>query len=277
MRAAGEMCKIVVVDEGNGWPVPLLQLRTIHNVTFVSDNAGVIAFDLPELMGVETWFFVEGHGYGVEPDMFDYEGVRLTPEPGKSLTVNVKRELPAKRLGRITGAGIFGESQKLGERAGWTEQSILGCDSVQNAVHNGRMYWAWGDTSLPGYPLGLFHMLSGTTAVRPLKKWEPPIALRFDYFRDENGRPREVAKMPGEGPTWVGGYTSLPDAEGRERLVGYYAKIKPPLSAYETGLCVWNEESENFERFKVLVVEIGRRARTAGGSGRPSEFLDRSG
>jgi hypothetical protein len=55
-------CRITVVDAENGWPVPLVELRTVHNVTFVTDNADVIAFDLPELMGRETWFNVAADG-----------------------------------------------------------------------------------------------------------------------------------------------------------------------------------------------------------------------
>ena len=56
--AAMEPCRIEVVEKGSGWPVPLVELRTTHNARFVTDNAGVIAFDLPELMGRETWFGV---------------------------------------------------------------------------------------------------------------------------------------------------------------------------------------------------------------------------
>ncbi|HTN01378.1 MAG TPA: hypothetical protein VL132_05850, partial [Planctomycetaceae bacterium] len=51
---AAEPCRIEVVEQGTGWPVPLVELRTIHNVRLVTDNAGVIACDLPELMGRET-------------------------------------------------------------------------------------------------------------------------------------------------------------------------------------------------------------------------------
>src|SRR5437867_1846904 len=63
--AAIEPCRIEVVEKGSGWPVPLVELRTTHNVRFVTDNAGVIALDLPELMGREVWFEVIGHGYEV--------------------------------------------------------------------------------------------------------------------------------------------------------------------------------------------------------------------
>ena len=142
--AAVEPCRIRVIDESNDWPVPLVELKTTHNVRFVSDNAGMIAFDLPELMNTETWFHVEGHGYSVKKDGFGYSGVRLVPRPNETLTVKVRRQLPAKRLGRITGGGLFAESQKLGEMTDWTEQRILGCDSVQNAVHGGKLFLGLG-------------------------------------------------------------------------------------------------------------------------------------
>src|SRR6188472_3996548 len=72
-------CRLEVVEIGTGWPVPLVQLRTTHNAIFVTDNAGLIAFDLPELMGREVWFEIEGQGYEVKPDGFGNRGVRLTP------------------------------------------------------------------------------------------------------------------------------------------------------------------------------------------------------
>jgi hypothetical protein len=249
---AAEPCRIVVVEKGSGWPVPLVELRTVHNVRRVTDNAGVIAFDLPELMGRETWFEVLGNGYEVPADGFGMRGVRLTPEPGATLRIEVTRTSIAKRLGRLTGAGLFAESQKLGRELDRPESGVVGCDSVQTAVHRGRLFWLWGDTSLAKYPLGIFHATSATTAIKPLKSFEPPLRLKFDYFTDERGKPRGVAKMPGEGPTWVTGYVSLSDREGKPRLVGSYAKIRPPLEAYRWGLCVWNDRSERFEPLRVV-------------------------
>lgn len=249
---AADPCRVRIIDDENGWPVPLVTLRTTHNVRFVSDNAGQIAFDLPELMGVETWFHLEGHGYTVQPDGFGMSGVRFVPKPGETKIIRVNRTLPAARLGRITGGGLFAESQKLGDEVDWTEQRILGCDSVQNAVHQGRLFWGWGDTVLSHYPLGRFHMIGATTPLRPLQSFRPPIRLRYDYFTDAAGVPRNVAKMSGEGPTWLSGYVSLPDQSGTARLGAVYSKIEPPLAEYERGLCVWNEDDERFEKLKVL-------------------------
>jgi hypothetical protein len=114
------------------------------------------------------------------------------------------------------------------------------------------LFWAWGDTSLARYPLGIFHMTSATTAVRPLDSFEPPLRLRLDYFTDSAGRPRGVAEMPGSGPTWLTGYVSLPDSSGENRLVATYTKINPPLEPYERGLCVWNDDSDQFEHLRTV-------------------------
>ncbi len=246
-------CKIKVIEKGTGWPVPMVELKTLHNIQFVTDNAGVIAFDLPELMGKETWFTVKGYGYDVPKDGFGYSGVRLTPTPGKTLAIEVERKIIAKRLGRVTGAGLFAESQKLSEETGWKEYGVLGCDSVQNTIYNGRLFWLWGDTTLSRYPLGIFHGTNATTSPQPLTSFEPPLRLKLSYFFDEEkGRPRQAAPMPGDGPTWVSGYVSLPDKNGTNHLVGVYAKIKPPMDAYKYGMCIWNDEISQFEHLKTI-------------------------
>jgi hypothetical protein len=249
---AAEPCRIEVTEKGSGWPVPLVELRTTHNFRLVTDNAGVIAFDLPELMGRETWFDVIGQGYDVPKDGFGYHGVRLKPEPGRTLKVEVTRTILARRLGRLTGGGLFAESQKLGRDSDWPESGVLGCDSVQNAVHRGRLFWLWGDTTLARYPLGIFDATSATTPIRPLPSFEPPLRLKFEYFTDDRHAPRGVAKMPGSGPTWVTGYASLTNKAGTTQLVAAYVKIKPPMDAYEWGLCVWNDATANFEQLRVI-------------------------
>lgn len=245
-------CRIEVVEKGSGWPVPLVQLRTVNQSRFVTDNAGVIVLDQPELMGREVFFHVEGHGYEVPADRFGYRGIRLTPRLGKTLHVEVNRTIIAQRLGRLTGAGLFANTQRVGQELDWLESDVVGSDSVQTAVYRGRHFWLWGDTSLPHYPLGIFHSSAATTVLHPLDSFEPPLRVMYEYFRNENGRPRSVAKLPGDGPTWLSAMVSLSDKNGIPRLVASYAKIKPPLDAYEKGLCVWDDESQNFERLKIV-------------------------
>lgn len=272
-----EPCRIEVVEKGSGWPVPLVELRTTHGVRFLSDNAGVIACDLPEAMGRETWFSVSGHGYEAPKDGFGYRGVRLTPQPGQTLRVEVERKNIARRLGRLTGAGIFGESQKLGRELDWRESGVFGCDSVQNAVYRGKMFWAWGDTTLPGYPLGVYDTTSATTAIQPLTSFEPPLRLPLDLFRDAKGQPRGVARMPGAGPTWVSAYLTLPDKSGAERLVCSYVKIEPPMDVYEFGLCVWNDAKAEFDQHRVLWRKSEQKPKPPMPDGHPALWKDEQG
>ncbi len=195
---------------------------------------------------------VIGHGYEVARDGFGFRGVKLTPQPGQRLQVKVERHNLARRLGRLTGGGLFAESQKLGEELDWKESGVFGCDSVLTAAHRGKLFWAWGDTTLPGYALGIYDTTSATTALAPLKSLAPPLKLPFDLFSKAGGAPRGVAKMAGEGPTWLTGYVSLPDHDSTPHLVATYAKIRHHLEVYEVGLCAWNDAEEKFEPLRVL-------------------------
>lgn len=249
---AQQLFRIEVVERGTDWPVPLVELRTTNNLRFVSDNAGLIAIDAPELFGREVWFEINGHGYEVSRDGFGSRGVRATPSPGKSLRIEVDRKIIARRIGRLTGGGIYGESQRLGEAQDWKESGVFGCDSTQTAIHRGRKYWIWGDTTLPKYPLGIFHSTCATTAVNASIALDPPLRISFDYLRNDKGEPRTVAKLPGKGPTWLTALTSLNDQMGTPHLVATYMKIDAPLEAYEQGLAHWDELKQAFERLRVV-------------------------
>lgn len=250
--AAVVPCRIEVVEQGTGWPVPLVELKTTHHVAFYTDNAGVVAVSTPELLGREVFFHVSADGYEVSADGFGFSGVRLRPEPGLTLRVEVRRTMIARRLGRLTGAGLFAESQSTGRDTDWKESGVFGCDSVQTVLHQGRRHWLWGDTTLPHYPLGLFDSLGAESEARPFERFDPPIRPFFEFRRDGPGRLRGVTPMSGEGPTWATALVSLRARDGSPRLVCSYCKVRGHLEAYEWGLAVWNETSQKFERLKVL-------------------------
>jgi hypothetical protein len=235
-----------VVEDGTGWPVPLVELRTTHQASFFTDNDGVVAVDLPELMGRATWFEVRADGYEIAADGFGYRGVRLMLVEGGDLEVRVRRTGLASLVGRLTGAGLLAESQRFRENSGWMESGVLGCDSVQCAEYRGRMFWVWGDTTLAHYPLGIFDATGATSLIPREGQLLPPLRLALEHFRDEGGGVRAVARMPGDGPTWLSGLVALRDARDVERLASMYTKIRPPMEAYEIGLCEWDPAVEEF-------------------------------
>ncbi|MDR2472092.1 MAG: twin-arginine translocation signal domain-containing protein [Tannerella sp.] len=247
-------CRIEVVEQGSDIPVPLVELQTVHQQRFITDNAGIIAIDEPELMGREVWFNIKGYGYGVKADGFGISGVRLKPEYGETLRVEVQRNCLAQRLGRITGAGLLAESQKTGEYTNIAESGVVGCDSIQSAEYEGKTFMLWGDTSIARYPLGVFHSSAATASLNPFPNPALPLIApdEMKYFRDEKGDIRGVANMPGSGPTWLSGLVCLPSESGKQRLCAVYNKITPPLEVYESGLCVWNDMTQSFDRLKVI-------------------------
>ena len=259
-------CRILIVEEGDAstaWPVPGVELRTVHGVRFVSDNAGLIAFDLPELMGRQTWLSLHGHGYTVSDELrrqqFGYCGVQIIPAPGKTIKIEVQRKILARRLGRLTGAGLFAESQKLGDHVDCGESSVLGADSVVTAELGGKLMWFWGDTRLAHHPIGIYNVSAAWTEnFQPPAT--PPLRPPFAYFsgrrtaRSET-RPRGVAAVPGDGPTWIWGAITLPDAHGVPHLVAAAVKVRDKLKKYRWDLVEWDVREELFKPIETVWTE----------------------
>lgn len=249
---AAEPFRVEVVDKENGWPVSLVELRTTAHTSFFTDNLGLAAIDSPELMDREIYLSLASDGYGVKADGFGNAGIRVTPKSGGKVRVEVERTIIAKRLGRLTGAGLYAEGGKLGVPALLPETGIMGCDSVLITPYRGRLFWLWGDSSVPHYPLGIYDSTAATSSLNPLASLKPPVALAYDYYRDDKGAPRGVAKIPGNGPTWLSAVVALKDRTGAEKLVATYSKIENHLDEWQVGLCVWDDAAEGFASSHVL-------------------------
>ncbi len=244
--------KIEIVDDENEQPIPLIELRTTSELRWVSDNAGVVAIDAPELFDREVWFGIQGHGYRFKEDGFGYRGLRVTPKHGGASKVRLHREMIAQRIGRLTGSGLLAESQKLGEHPDYRESGVTGCDSVVTTAWKGKRFWLWGDTKVFRYPLGVFNTLGATTELKPFDVSSQPIKPTFQYFRKEDGMVRGIANIPAKGPVWLSGLVSLRDSLGTEHLVASYVVVKEFLTVVERGLCEWNSERESFEPMLIV-------------------------
>src|SRR5260370_38096420 len=153
---------IIVVDDQTGRGVPLVELRTVNNIRLVTDNNGVVAFGEPGLMNQRVFFHVSSHGYEFPKDGFGIRGQALQISPGSEATLRIKRINIAERLYRVTGGGIYRDSLLAGRKVPLKEPAldsqVLGSDSVLNGIYRGKIYWFWGDTNRPTYPLVKFHV-----------------------------------------------------------------------------------------------------------------------
>ncbi len=244
--------KILVVDQQTGRGVPLVELRTVNNVRHITDSNGIVAFFEPGLMDKRVFFHVRSHGYEFPKDGFGLRGKALQVAPGGSAKLTVERINIAQRLYRVTGAGIYRDSVLVGHpvpiQRPLLAGLVFGQDSVQNIVYRGKLYWFWGDTSRPAYPLGNFHAPGATSQLPRRGGLDPQRGVDLAYFVDEKGFARPTAQMPGKGPTWIDGLVTLRDDTRRRRMFAAYVKIEPPMRAYQRGLISFDDETERFEK-----------------------------
>ncbi len=248
--------RITVVDKATQRGVPLIELTTTGNITFITDSAGVIAFDEPGMSGetpMEVYFSVKGHGYTYPKDGFGFAGVRLMAVAGGSAKVEVERVNIAERLYRMTGAGIYRDSVMLGDKPP-IKQPVLnglvtGQDSVQNAVYKGKLYWFWGDTGRVAYPLGQFSMSGAWSDLPGEGGLDPSVGVDLHYFVGNDGFSRPMLPIHNQpGAVWADGYLVTTDpATGAEKMLCHWIRVKDLGTIYEQGIAEYNDAKEVFE------------------------------
>lgn len=250
--AAGRPFVIQVVDDATNRGVPLVELKTVNEVRYVTDSQGIVAFDEPALMDQPVFFHVKSHGYEFPADGFGYHGKALTPIAGKSETLKIHRINIAERLYRMTGEGIYRDSVRAGRptptRRPLLNGRVFGSDSVLMVPYRGKLHWFWGDTNKPGYPLGNFHTPGATSEPPGQGGLDPDLGVDLTYFVDDSGFAKPTARFPGDGPTWLGGLATFRDSTGTEQMVAAYSKIKPPMDTYERGLALFDSGKNAFEK-----------------------------
>jgi hypothetical protein len=243
--------EIDCVDAQSGRGVPLVELETVNHLRFVTDNAGRVAFGEPGLVGREVYFHVRSHGYELPQDSFGFAGARLTPQPGARAEIRLTRRNLAERLGRLTGEGRYRDSQILGYPVPSDTDAglVAGQDSIQAARYRGQIYWFWGDTDRLSYPLGHFRTSGATSPPPGPGAWAPATGIPLNYFTNAEGFSRPMIPLPErpDGVIWIDGLVTLPDAQGRERLVCHYSRRKDLTTQIEHGLAVFNDELARFE------------------------------
>jgi hypothetical protein len=249
--AAEKPFVITVLDEANGRGVPLVELRTVNDVSFFTDSAGVAAIDDPGLLGRKVFFTVRSHGYEFPADGFGFRGRALDVTSGGTARLAIKRINFAERLYRVTGGGIYRDSVLAGMKPPLKEPllnaQVFGSDSVVNAIYGGKLRWFWGDTNRPSYPLGNFNVPGATSDLPRNGGLDPEKGIELSYFVDEAGFAKQTCKMPGKGPTWLTGLSVVPDSSGKEVMLAGYVKVEAPLTVYERGLARWNDARNEFE------------------------------
>lgn len=244
--------KIKVVDAQTGRGIPLVELKTTNNILYYTDSAGIVAFDEPGLMDQTVFFHMSSDGYDIPADMFGNRGQAIDITPGGTITLTMNRTNIAERLYRVTGQGIYRDSLLLGLNTPIQEPLInglvMGQDSVQTIEYNHKLYWFWGDTDRPAYPLGNFRTTGATSELPQNGGLNPDVGVDLHYFTNEEGFVKSmVPSLPdGANMAWIFGLMTAKDSTGKERLLTGYSTLNPDLTA--RGILVFNDQTEQFEQ-----------------------------
>jgi hypothetical protein len=246
-----------VVDAETGRGVPMVIL-TGPRRTWVTDSAGWAAIVEPDALGQTLSLAPWSHGYEAAAP------VTVTLDRGGRSELALRRAMPAERLYRVTGGGIYRDSVLLGEPTPLAEPLlnalVVGLDSTHAVLHDGQMFWVWGDTLRPSYPLGHFRTSAATSRLPGDGGLDPSEGIDLTWFvRPEDGFARPVADIVQEGLVWTAGLVSVPGADGAE-LVAQFVHVLPGegdgWTDGDRGLMRWNADEDTFERLVTFAPDV---------------------
>lgn len=247
---------IQVVDEETGRGVPMVELKTVNNILYYTDSQGYVAFHEPGLMDTPVFFTVTSPGYEYPKNGFGFHGLQLQPRAGAEALLKIHRINKAERLYRVTGQGIYRDSVLLGRpvplRQPVLNGMVMGQDSTLAIPYKDKIYWFWGDTNRPSFPLGNF-MMSGATSSLPEAGGLPPEqGIDLHYFIDDSGFSKRMSPIKDQYLIWLDGLLTVNDSSGQERLAARYTHLKGLGTILEHGLVVFDDSAQEFKHWATL-------------------------
>src|SRR5687767_587242 len=118
--------------------------------------------------------------------------------------------------------------------------------------YRGKIYWFYGDTNRPGYPLGQFATSGAMSEMPGNGGLDPSVGIDLNYFTDKSGFSRGMIAIEEPGVKWLTGIMNVRDENGKEKLVARYDRRKGLAERYEHGLMVYDDEKEVFQKAMAL-------------------------
>jgi hypothetical protein len=251
LPAAGEYFVIKVIDAKTGRGVPLVRLATNNHITCYTDSNGVVAWNEPGLMDRDVFFQIDSPGYE-----FSGGGKTLHTTRGSAVELKIRRLNIAERIYRVTGQGIYRDSILAGYpvpiREPVLNAEVLGQDTVRVVPYRGKLFWLWGDTDRAGGRLGNFATTSATSELPGHGGLDPSVGVDLNYFRGADGFVKPMCPWPVPGLKWLHALLTVNDPSGVERLIARYDSLASLTKTNESGLAVFNDETQQFDRLVVF-------------------------
>jgi hypothetical protein len=238
---ASQCMALRAVDSATMRGVPLVSFATSTGDTYWSDSQGMVAYCDPDEIGKTVVFTVTSDGYTLASG----STVTVQVAAGGTRNVPLVRQLPAQRLYRVTGQGIYRDSALLGLTMPTAHPNInglvMGQDTPSTFVYGGQIYWIWQDTSRAAYPLGNFASSGAVSAPPSSGGLSADLGVDTSYFVGADGFSRGMVNSAGDpdksassgGPIWLGQIVDVVDAQLQPHTFGryYVAASSNPWSA----------------------------------------------
>lgn len=242
---------ITVRDAATRRGVPLVELRTDDDLSYYTDSAGRVAFYEPDLMDKDVVFHVQSYGY-LSPAA---GGVTLKTTSDGTADITIRRINIAERLYRITGEGIYNDSVLLEKPVPLANPvlsgKVVGQDTVAMTEYNGKLFWLWGDTERPAYPLGNFKTSSATSLLSGKGGLDPDVGVDLTYYVDKDGFSKPMFPYPKANLVWMGTLVSVDD-NGTECLLASYRARDGNQKFFESGIAVFNDAAKTFKSLVIF-------------------------
>ena len=120
-----------ITDSETGRGIPLVTLQLTNGLRFHTDSNGTVAFCEPSLMDKPLLFLISSPGYSFADTVFGEPGFVIRTTPVTLMEFSMERLQAAARLHRLTGQGIYQDSQLGGLPVAELPASpVMGQDSV---------------------------------------------------------------------------------------------------------------------------------------------------
>jgi hypothetical protein len=227
--------------------VPLVFVKTAEE-SFVTDSQGFVADCRGDHAGKLVTFEATSDGYSLANG-----SATLQVTPGQVDVIEIDRQNIAGRLYRVTGEGIYRDSQLLGLTTPLAEPVINGLVMGQSLageqLFHGAVFWAWNSTFGPAHPLDNMRV-SAAQSVLPGQTGalDPQIGVDVQYFVGADG----VAKAaiddlaPTSTPIELTSLLSVSAVGETERLFAAYAKLAADSTVTARGLAEYNASRQLF-------------------------------
>lgn len=262
-----------VLDASTGRGIALVEVCAMSNVCLWSDSNGIVAFEEPGWEGRDVFLRIQSHGYEHRKDFFGVPGLTVRFAAGGKTVTRMQRTMIAERLYRMTGEGIYRDSQIAAVKAPIAQPvwnaSVAGLDTVMHAVYRGRMFWLFGDTENMGASLGNLATTIATSLLPGRGGLDPQAGVNLSYV-SRDGFVKPVAAIEGPGLKWMFALMTVRGADGSEKLLARYDRMKSLETAHDSGIAEFDDVKQQFTMVRSFgpapkLAPYGRAARVSVG------------